>query len=202
MSAKLTRPLPSSDDTSVFPASDLARGPAPGVAGNPVARWADLFGSTAPERMPTFVAHAVAWQEQMLVHGDVPPHIQRDLSIIAAEVGALRTNSSGKATVGNTAQSVHEALFEKPGGASCAPARTKMSAPLPPASSQLLPGTRLVKSHGGKTHVVEVTASGMLYEGKEFASLSAVAKAITGTHWNGLLFFGLRKRKTYPAKAA
>lgn len=202
MSAKLARPLPFSGDTSVFPAPSQARGPAAGVAGDPVARWADLFGSTAPERMPAFVAQAVAWQEQMLVHGDVPPHIQRDLSIIAAEVGASRTNSSGQVTVGNPAQSVHHALSGKSVGASCTPARAKVSAPLPPASSQLLPGTRLVKSHGGKTHVVEVTASGMLYEGKEFASLSAVAKAITGTHWNGLLFFGLRKRKTYPGKAA
>lgn len=73
---------------------------------------------------------------------------------------------------------------------------------MPPAASQLLPGTRLVKAYGGKTHVVEVAKGGMLYEGQLYASLSAVAKVITGTHWNGLLFFGLRKRKVYPAKVA
>ena len=71
---------------------------------------------------------------------------------------------------------------------------------LPPASSQLLVGNRLVKAHGGETHVVEVIANGMLYRGKRYASLSAVAKAITGTHWNGLLFFGLRARKVYDRK--
>lgn len=71
---------------------------------------------------------------------------------------------------------------------------------LPPASSQLLIGARLVKAYDGKTHVVEVTAQGMLYEGQLFGSLSAVAKRITGTHWNGLLFFGLRKRKHYDRK--
>ena len=59
-----------------------------------------------------------------------------------------------------------------------------------------------MKSHGGRNHVVEVTATGFTYEGQLFGSLSAVAKHITGTHWNGLLFFGLRRRKTYPAKVA
>lgn len=73
-------------------------------------------------------------------------------------------------------------------------------APLPPASSQLTVGTRLVKVHQGVTHVVDVTAGGMRYQGQLFASLSAVAKHITGTHWNGLLFFGLRRRKTYPGE--
>jgi hypothetical protein len=74
------------------------------------------------------------------------------------------------------------------------------TASLPPASSQLVPGTKLVKTYGGETHVVEVTRDGLLYEGETYRSLSAVAKHITGTHWNGLLFFGLRRRKTYPAK--
>ena len=69
------------------------------------------------------------------------------------------------------------------------------------ASILLTLGTRLVKTHGGRSHVVEVTAGGILYDGQVYGSLSAVAKAITGTHWNGLLFFGLRKRKVYPAKA-
>jgi hypothetical protein len=74
--------------------------------------------------------------------------------------------------------------------------------PMPPATSQLMVGARLVKVHGGVTHVVDVTAEGMRYDGQLFASLSAVAKHITGTHWNGLLFFGLRRRKTYPPTRA
>ena len=65
-----------------------------------------------------------------------------------------------------------------------------------------MPGTRLVKAHGGRNHVVEVTEAGFVYDGATFTSLSAIAKHITGTHWNGLLFFGLRRRKTYPVKAA
>ena len=58
-----------------------------------------------------------------------------------------------------------------------------------------MPGTRLVKAYGGRTHVVEVTTTGFVYEGAAFTSLSAIAKHITGTHWNGPKFFGLRDNK-------
>jgi len=83
-----------------------------------------------------------------------------------------------------------------------APSATRRvrAAPLPPAASQLLPGSQLVKAYSGRNHVVTVEAAGFRYEGELFSSLSAVAKHITGTHWNGLLFFGLRKRRTYPSK--
>ena len=56
------------------------------------------------------------------------------------------------------------------------------------------PGTVLVREWGQRDHQVTVTASGLFeYEGRAFKSLSAVARHITGTQWNGLLFFGLRK---------
>ena len=56
------------------------------------------------------------------------------------------------------------------------------------------PGTVLVREWGQRDHQVTVTASGLFqYEGKPFKSLSAVARHITGTQWNGPLFFGLRK---------
>lgn len=196
MSRRLRAPLPSSDDTSVSPLIAA-------VTTDPATRWQALFGSSPPERMPAWIAQAVAWKEQALEQGDVAPHIQRDLRIIAADAGASRTHLPAKPTDPSRGlPMVHDALSDLPTGASCIRPTRKTAAPLPTASSQLLPGTRLVKSHGGKTHVVEVTVGGMLYDGVLFASLSAVAKAITGTHWNGLLFFGLRKRKTYPARVA
>ena len=54
-----------------------------------------------------------------------------------------------------------------------------------------MPGSVLVKEHKGKTLVVRVLDHGFEYEGSKFASLSAVAAQITGTKWNGFLFFGL-----------
>jgi len=57
------------------------------------------------------------------------------------------------------------------------------------------PGTILKRSWAGTEHVVQVLDIGFLYEGRRFKSLSAAARAITGTRWNGFLFFGLIGRK-------
>ncbi|MGO8992053.1 MAG: DUF2924 domain-containing protein [Polyangiaceae bacterium] len=52
-------------------------------------------------------------------------------------------------------------------------------------------GTVLERDHEGKTHRVKVTDVGFEYRRQTYPSLSAVAKAITGTNWNGFGFFGL-----------
>ena len=56
-------------------------------------------------------------------------------------------------------------------------------------------GTVLVRSHGGVDHRVTVLDDGFEYAGERYKSLSKVAKAITGNHWNGFLFFNLRDRR-------
>ena len=58
------------------------------------------------------------------------------------------------------------------------------------------PGTVLLRAYKGQRLVVEVTRDGFEYDGRPFRSLSAVAREITGTHWNGLMFFGLAKKKS------
>ncbi|MBF0184716.1 MAG: DUF2924 domain-containing protein [Magnetococcales bacterium] len=55
------------------------------------------------------------------------------------------------------------------------------------------PGARMIRTWQGVEHVVTVLDAGFEYQGRKYASLSSVAKAITGTHWSGPLFFGLRK---------
>jgi len=54
-----------------------------------------------------------------------------------------------------------------------------------------LPGTKLVREWSGTEHTVTVLHDGYDLAGKKFKSLSAVAKAITGTSWNGFRFFAL-----------
>lgn len=54
-------------------------------------------------------------------------------------------------------------------------------------------GTRLVRAWQGKTHRVLVLTDGFEYEGEIFASLSHIANKITGSHWSGPRFFGLKK---------
>ncbi len=60
------------------------------------------------------------------------------------------------------------------------------------ADSRPLAGTRLLREHGGVEHVVTVLADGFEWEGRPYRSLSAIARAITGTRWNGWTFFGLK----------
>jgi len=56
-------------------------------------------------------------------------------------------------------------------------------------------GTRLMREWKGERHEVTVTRDGYEYRGRPFKSLSAIARAITGTRWNGPLFFGIRKQE-------
>lgn len=56
-----------------------------------------------------------------------------------------------------------------------------------------LPGTRFIRVWNGKQHEVVASANGFEYDGRRFGSLSAVAREITGTRWNGKVFFGLKK---------
>lgn len=54
-------------------------------------------------------------------------------------------------------------------------------------------GTRLIREWRGERHEVVVLPNGFEYAGRQWKSLSAIAELITGTHWNGLMFFGLRR---------
>ncbi|MBI5724823.1 MAG: DUF2924 domain-containing protein [Planctomycetes bacterium] len=58
-----------------------------------------------------------------------------------------------------------------------------------------LPGTRIVRDWNGQRHEITAVEGGFEYKGRKYKSLSAIAKAITGAHWSGPQFFGLRTAK-------
>jgi hypothetical protein len=58
---------------------------------------------------------------------------------------------------------------------------------------RLPPGTELRKTWQGHTYTVTVGAKGYEFQGQTYASLSEIARLMTGTRWNGPAFFGLRK---------
>lgn len=63
-------------------------------------------------------------------------------------------------------------------------------------TSDVRPGMRLAREFGGKVHVVTIGDVGEIYwNGKEWRSLSEVARAITGTRWSGPAFFGLKQKR-------
>lgn len=63
----------------------------------------------------------------------------------------------------------------------------------PVAMSRLKPGTRLLRQWHGETHEVILLDEGVLYRGERLRSLTEAAKVITGVHWSGPKFFGLRR---------
>ena len=53
------------------------------------------------------------------------------------------------------------------------------------------PGTVLTRRYQGREIVVKLLANGFEYQSRQYRSLSAIAREVTGTQWNGMLFFGL-----------
>ena len=74
--------------------------------------------------------------------------------------------------------------------------RRLAATPSAPERDSRLPsaGSALIRLYEGRQHRVAVRADCFVYRGKEFKSLSAIARLITGTAWNGFLFFGLARR--------
>ena len=110
------------------------------------------------------------------VHYEEPPRIAA--SILARSLAYdLQCAARGGAGV-----RMRQRLMANGGGAT-------RSAPAP----RLAAGTQLVREWGGASHHVLMEEKGRCsYKGKSFASLSAVARHITGAHWSGPRFFGVR----------
>lgn len=105
--------------------------------------------------------------------GDVPAHSSRDL-LVRAIIYQHEAATSGAAL--RKAQRRLEAAA---------------SEPPPSPRPHLSPGIVLVREWNNVPHAVTVTDDGFLWEGQRYASLSAVASAITGVKWNGPRFFKL-----------
>ena len=72
------------------------------------------------------------------------------------------------------------------------PAPTRAPASPPANAADLRPGTTLMRSWGDRSWSVLVTETGLVFEGRHYDSLSKIAREITGAHWSGPRFFGLR----------
>lgn len=57
---------------------------------------------------------------------------------------------------------------------------------------RLKPGTSVIREYQGVRHIVTISEGGFVWQGKTYESLSAIAREITGSRWNGPRFFGLR----------
>lgn len=65
----------------------------------------------------------------------------------------------------------------------------------PAAGRAVAAGAQLVREWNGRTYRVEVVEGGYRFDGRSWASLTAIARRITGTHWSGPRFFGLTGKR-------
>ena len=122
-----------------------------------------------------------------LYHSE-PPRISRDLLLhgIAYRRQELKHGGLGKTT--RRKLKTLAKMFRTTGRVS------------PDPGLALKPGARLVREWRGRTHTVTVTEDGFEFAGTSYASLTKIAKKITGAHWSGPRFFGLVRAATSSTK--
>jgi Protein of unknown function (DUF2924) len=129
-------------------------------------RWEAIYGSPPPRSIKRLLLErAVTWHLQAKLYGGLPAKTKRQLAVIVVGGGGVSTNGA------STGEGGHQ--------------------PVEGQSRSLTPGTRLVREWRGRTHVVEVLRDGFRWNSEEHASLSAIARKITGARWSGPRFFGL-----------
>lgn len=141
-------------------------------------RYRELHGEPTRSRNKDYLRKKLAWRIQELAEGGLSERAKARIEALAAEA-PLRWRTPRKA------RAVTQALARIPE----APDRDPR---LPPI------GTEVSRSYQGTEHRVRVLAEGFEYAGEHFASLSKIAREITGTAWNGFLFFGLADRRQKP----
>lgn len=129
-------------------------------------RWRMLMGNEPPRYGREFMVKRLAHRLQELAHGALSQDSQQQMDRLLDEAG-------------------YNELGGTRAGARSSPSRTNLP----------VVGTRLVREWDSQRHEVTVVHGGFEYRGRRYRSLSAIAKLITGTHWNGPRFFGLRDGK-------
>jgi hypothetical protein len=139
-------------------------------------RHAEVFGAPAKSHHKDLLARQIAWRLQAESEGGLPEET-RQLALAVARDAPLRIRIESAATRG-------AAEADRTATTWLASNRDKR---LP------MPGSLLMKDYRGETYVVKVLDNAFDYEGRLYRSLSAIAQEITGTKWNGYLFFGIAK---------
>jgi hypothetical protein len=150
-------------------------------------KYAEVFGEPTRAHNKPFLWKRIAWRLQVQAEGDISERARQRAQKLAREED-LR-------------------IHPPKGTFAPAPAPDKSRTvvlPFTPVRDERLPtpGTLLGRIYRGKRVEVEVLSKGFRYKGRNYPTLTAVAKEITGTHWNGYEFFGLRKRETIEQAAS
>jgi hypothetical protein len=139
------------------------------------ARYAETFGESTNANNKAWLVKRIAWRLQANAEGNLSERAQRRAAELANDAD-LRLSPPKPKEIPPAADRTVVATVPLNRGER-----------LPP------PGSVLTRAYKGETLHVTVLADGFEYEGERYKSLSAVAKAITGQHCNGYLFFRLTK---------
>lgn len=135
------------------------------------ARYAEAFGEQTSSRNKAWLVRRIAWRLQALAEGDLTERARRRAEELADDADLRMNPPRPKADDAPRAAAPPSAV---------APQRDRR---LPPV------GSVLARVYRRQTLQVRVLADGFEFEGAAYPSLSAVARAVTGSHCNGFLFF-------------
>lgn len=139
-------------------------------------RYAELFDETTQARNRIWLIRRIIWRMQSLEQGGLSERAIRQANELANGAD-LRVTAPRESKLSPDAAE-----------------RTKtMDCRIEGSSRVPLPGTVITRRYKGRLIQVKVVTDGFEFEGEYFKSLSAVAKKITGSHWNGNKFFNLHK---------
>ncbi|MBS0208864.1 MAG: DUF2924 domain-containing protein [Planctomycetes bacterium] len=139
------------------------------------AKYAEVFGEPTNGRHKDWLVKRIIWRMQANAEGDLSERARRRAMELANDADLRMTPPRERKPTLDT------------------PERTVAFAATIQPNTELLPGTVLKREYKGRTVRATVLADGFECEGERYRSLTAVVKAVTGQHWNGFHFFGLRR---------
>ncbi len=142
-------------------------------------KYLELFGEETRSSNKQFLFRRIAWRLQADVEGDLSERARRRAAEIV-EDGDLRVRAPKGFSPENN-------LAGRPQSVDRSQPRRDWRLPSP--------GALLTRRLEDRQIVVKVLEEGFEYESRRYRSLSAIAREVTGTRWNGLLFFGLAERR-------
>jgi Protein of unknown function (DUF2924) len=138
-------------------------------------KYLEVFGEPTRSGNKDFLFKRLAWRIQSLAEGGLSERARQR----AAE---LARDADIRLTMPRTATATPGAAVRV------------ISAPVRARNHLPMPGAVLTRKYRGRMIEVTVLPKGFEYDGQVYRSLSAIAKAVTGSHWNGHLFFGLKDK--------
>ena len=138
-------------------------------------RFAQHYGHTTNSRNKAHLIHRILWAMQRDALGDISDLVRQQAFALADDRSVKERFSVPKTKSENTDQSIPATVAYTP-------------------RTELLPGTVLHRDYQGTDIRVLVLEDGFEWNGQRYKSLSAVARSVTGTRWNGRAFFGVGRK--------